>query len=179
MLTPNVFNFFRGRHWQIASIDKAAESRQVFCRHRLRSEKPSGRFYHHLFLVFPRKCQTIAKRFLFWTSKTQCGITKGSLQQEHGCVCLSVCLAAIFWVFSLSFGGLCLQPYLMDLSSLLSCGWTRSTSHLAPYQRCERGRKACQNAVFLHCCARKTIFLQLREKMEERDSSSVSKYRVL
>lgn len=171
--------FSGGRHWQNASMDKAAESHQVFCRHRLRSEKPSGRFYQHLSLVFPRKCQTIAKRFLFWTSNTQCGITKESLQQEHGCVCLSVLQPYFEFFFSLSLWGLCLQPYMMDLSSLLSCGWTRSTSRLAPCPRCERGRKARQIAVFLHCCAGKTIFLQLREKMEEGDSSSVSKYRVL
>lgn len=152
----------------------------MFCPHRLHSEKPSRRFYHHLFLVFPpRKCQTMAKRFLFWTSNTQCGITKGSLQQEHACVCLSVLRPYFEFFFSLSFGGLCRQPYMMDLSSLLSCGRTRSASRLAPHLRRERVGKTHQIAVLLHCCARKTIFLQLREKMEEGDSSSVSKYRVL
>lgn len=76
-------------------------------------------------------------------------------------LCLSISIAAPFWFLLLSCldGRVCSRPYVMDLSSLLSCGWTRSTSCLTLYPRCEKGRKERQIAVFLHCSARKTIFL--------------------
>lgn len=50
--------------------------------------------------------------------------------------------------FSPLFGLLRLQPYMIDLSSLLSCGRTRSTSRLTLYLRCEKGRKVRQIARF-------------------------------
>lgn len=138
-------------YWPISKIDMAAETPlwnallQILSPHLLGfSEKMPDN--HQMVSVCPR-----------WTSKVQGGKTKGSLQGTW--LFVHLCCSPILICFSLLFGKPCLQPYMMDLSSLLSCGWTRSTSRLTLYLRREKGRKAHQVARFWHCGTRKTIFL--------------------